>query len=145
MRRSKLLAVVALALALALTNASAALADPLSKREWRKEVRSICSAGNAEVNSIASEMFGDLGEGEEPTSEEFADFADEVVPIIEDMVEQVNDLEEPKSYKPGVKKWLKSIEDVAQRIEDDPTVVNQVDPFKKPNRLAKKLGLRGCV
>jgi hypothetical protein len=145
MKRSKLLAVAALALAVAVADASVALADPLSKREWRKEVRAICSTGNADVNSIAGEMFGDLGEGEQPTDDQLAAFADQVVPIIEDVIEQVDDLEEPKSYERGVNKWLSAIEVVAQKIEDDPTVVNQVNPFKKPNKLAKKLGLRGCV
>jgi hypothetical protein len=145
MTRSKLFAMAALSLAVVVADASVALADPLTKREWRKEARAICSEGNEKVTSIANEMFGDLGEGEEPTAEEFGTFADQVVPIIEDVIKDVDDLEEPKSYKSGVKKWLGAIGDVVERIEADPTVVNQTDPFKKPNKLAKKLGLRGCV
>ena len=60
-------------------------------------------------------------------------------------VDDVRDLEEPPAFKKDVKKWLTAIEDVVEEMQDDASILNTADPFKKANKRAKKLGLKGCV
>jgi hypothetical protein len=145
MTRSKIVLIAALALALVVSTAGVAFADPLTKKEWRTAARGICSDANEEVIGAINEVAGDLGTDEEPSDEQLADIADAVAPIIQGAVDDVRDLEEPSSFKRGVKKWLGAIDDVVEEMQDDPSILDTPDPFKKPNKLAKKLGLRGCV
>jgi hypothetical protein len=137
--------VLACAFALAAVNAGVAGAEPLSKREWRAQVKSICVDANDEVSQKIQDVVGDLKEGERPTDDQFREMADGVAPILEGAIDDVNDLEEPVAFKKGVKRWLAAFDDVVEEIRDDPLTLDKPDPLRKPNKLAKKLGLHGCA
>jgi hypothetical protein len=145
MTRSKLVTIAAIVLAVVVSTAGVAFAEPLTKKEWRTAARGICSDANDQVIAEIGEILGGLGEDEQPTDEQLADIADAVAPLIQGAVDDVRDLEEPASFKKGVKKWTAAIEDVVEEMQDDPSILNTPNPFKRPNKLAKKLGLRGCV
>jgi hypothetical protein len=143
--RSKVLVALAVTVALVLASGTAAVAKPLSKQEWRTRVTTICTDANDQVTAAAIDAFKGLRKNHQPSLKRLTKFTNTVVPLIEKAVADVDALDEPASFTNGVKKWLAAIKHVVDRFRADPKVVNEADPFGAANKLAKKLGLHGCV
>jgi hypothetical protein len=145
MIRSKLPMAISLALVFVLVSAGAALAEPLSKQEWRQQATDICTASSGKVNKIASDAFGSLGANEKPTPAQLEAFVNKAVPVLEQTVDDVVGLEEPSAIRKNVKRWAAAVRKVTADLEDDPTIlITQSDGFAKANKIAKKIGLHGC-
>lgn len=144
MTRTKVMIGGALTLTFSLLMGGVASAGLLSKAEWRAQAGEICTLSDAAVGALANAHFGDLGPEEQPTDDQLRAFADAVIPVIDQTMQDVVALEEPAAFKKNVKKWAKAVRGVSTAIDEDPSVLNSPDPFDKPGKVAKKLGLKGC-
>jgi hypothetical protein len=128
--------------------AGVAAAGELSKKEYKAEINDICATGNEDLGEVLEEVFAEGGEDEELTPEQQQAAADAALPIFRQMLDDIEDLDGPKSLERKVDKLVDGYRDVADEIEDDPAVVfsaDAEDPFAKPDKQAKKLGLKKCV
>jgi hypothetical protein len=121
-----------------------AAAAPLSKKEWVKQGNAVCKSVNDGVETAAQSAFAGLGKNDKPSDAQFAAFAAAALPIFKDGVAQIDALEEPKALTAGVKKFTTAVSDAVAKVEADPTILNG-DPFKKVDKIAKKIGLKTCA
>jgi Txe/YoeB family toxin of Txe-Axe toxin-antitoxin module len=146
MTRPRLLIAGSLVLAVSLGFTSLALAKPLSKDQWLKKGNAICKQVNKDINAIANDAFAGLKKNQKPSAEQAAAFADRAGPKIEQAILKIDALEEPKSLRNDVKKFLAAASEVLAKLQSDPLViVNDRDPFAKANKIARKVGLTVCA
>ena len=126
----------------------ASAGEQLSKKEYKAEINDLCVAANEDLNAAFEEIFTDFEE--EPTPEQQQAAADAGLPIFRQMLDDIEDLDGPDALKKKVDKLVDGYRDVADQIEDDPSVVfsadpDAEDPFVKPDKQARKLGLDECA
>jgi len=149
MHRARTLVTSAL-LALGLVTAAfagVAAAGELSKKEYKAEINEICATANEDIGAVFDEVFGDFEEGEELSPDEIQAAADGALPIFRQLLDDVEDLDGPKSLKKKVGKLVDQYRDVADEIEEDPEIAftGDDDPFAKADKQAEKLGLDECA
>jgi hypothetical protein len=149
MRRARTLVTAAL-LTLGLATAAfagVAAAGELSKREYKGEINDLCETAEDDLGVVFEEVFAGLEEDEEPSPEQQQAAADGGLPILRQMLDDIEDLDGPKALKKKVDKLVDGYRDVADQIEEDPAVVfsaDAEDPFAKLDKKARKLGLDDC-
>lgn len=150
MRRARTLLTAAL-LTLGLATAAfagVAAAGELSKSEYKSEINDLCVSANEDLDVVFEEVFADLEEDQEPSPEQQQAAADGALPIFRQMLDDIEDLDGPKTLEKKVGKLVDGYRDVADEIEEDPAVVfsaDAEDPFTKLDKQARKLGLRKCA
>jgi hypothetical protein len=142
MRRITKLSAVTIVAVLALS--AIAAAAPLSKKEWLKQGNAVCKSVNDGVEAAAGSAFAGLGKKDKPTDAQFAAFAAAAIPVFKDGVAKIDALEEPTSLTAGVTKFTTAVSDVVAKVEADPTILSG-DPFKKVDKIARKIGLKTCA
>ena len=150
MRRARALVIVLIAIgfATAAFGGIAGAGEGLSKKEYRAEANDICATANEELGAVFEEVFGDFEEDQVPTAEQQRAAADAALPIFRQMLDDIEDLDGPSTLEKKVGKLVDGYRDVADEIEADPAVAfgpEAEDPFVKPDKQAKKLGLDDCV
>lgn len=128
--------------------AGVAAAGELSKKEYKAEINEVCATANEELGAVLEEVFAEGGEDEELTPEQQQAAADAALPIFRQMLDDIEDVDGPKSLEKRVDKLVDGYRDVADEIEEDPAVVfgaESENPFAKPDKRAEKLGLEECV
>lgn len=149
MRRARTL-VTAFVLTLGLATAAfagVAAAGELSKSEYKAEINDLCVAANEELGIVFEEIFGDFEEGEELSPEQIQEAADAALPIFRGLLDDIEDLDGPKSLEKKVDKLVDQYRDIADEIEEDPEIAftGEDDPFAKADKQAAKLGLDDCA
>lgn len=147
-RKVVVTALLTLGLATAAFAGTAAAGGELSKKEYKAEINDRCVTANEDLNAVFEEIFTDFEE--EPTPEQQQAAADAGLPIFRQMLDDIEDLDGPNALKKKVDKLVDGYRDVADQIEDDPSIVfssdpDAEDPFAKPDKQAKKLGLEECA
>ena len=119
---------------------------PLTKKAFIKEADKICLQGNTLVEEIFDEQ-PDLAPGEEPDAAFFEAFWEEAGPVLQQEVDSVDALNEPKADKKKIKKMLDALQDGIDEINDDPSLLfeqDSLDPFDKASQLAQDYGFKVC-
>jgi len=140
MNRYKLL-VAGLVVAAVVLSTSVAFAKPLSEQQWRKQANVFCKQSNKDLEAIYGEAFADLGKNDVPTPEQVAVIAQKAGPSIEQTIASIDALNEPKSLKPKVKKWIASANEAVATLQADPSTAIDDNLFAKVNKLGKQLGV----
>ncbi len=128
-------------------SAGATVADkkkPLTKKAFIKEADKICLQAATLQNEIAQDYFADLPPGENPDLETLSAFWEEDAPIVQQMIDSIRALNEPKADKKKVKKILDAVQRGLDEIEEDPAVLLTEAPFAEADELAKSYGFKVC-
>jgi len=92
------------------------------------------------------DVFAGLDQDEPPPPEALAAYAQEVVPILREGIEEIGDLEPPRRGQQRVARILGAYATAIDIIEADPNrLATGEDPFKASDMLAKNYGLEDCA
>jgi len=140
--------IVTIGLATAVFAGAAGAGSTLSKKEYLKQGNSICKGANQQLNAFFEEFFKGFKEGDVPSPDQQRQAVDGAIPIFTTAIDAVEALEGPPAFDKKIGKLLDQYRAVLDKIDADPSVAfgqNAKDPFAKPNKLAKKLGLKECA
>ena len=124
-----------------------AFAKPLSESQWKKRANAVCTQVNKDIDQLTSEVFPSVDERNNASPEQVSAWVERFAPIVRDAIAAIDGLREPKSLQRSVKKFKVAISEAVAEIEHDPVQAfnYEHDPFAKPNKIAKKLGLKACA
>ena len=138
--------VLVLAGSVVVAMAGVANAAPLTESQFKKKANAICRAGNREGDALDNKFFGNLGKNEAPDQATIDAFVVEFVPSIQDQIDAIGALKEPKSLSSGVNKLLNEGQRVLDSLEADHSLLfSDNNPFAKTSKLAKAVGLKQCA
>ena len=126
----------------------AAAADQLTQKEFLKAGNTICKTANKEINAIFEPVFAGLGKNERPSPEAITTATAGAVPIFRDALSEIEALKGPASLEKKVAKVLDQYTAAVDTVEADPVAAfseTGPDPFAKPNKAARKVGLKVCA
>jgi hypothetical protein len=124
----------------------AAAAEQLSQKEFLKQGNTICKGATKEINAVFERVFAGLGKNEQPTPEAQQAALDGAVPIFRGALDEIDALKGPAGLEKKVVKLLDQYNAVVDGFEADPqTAFGDANPFAKPDKLARKIGLKQCV
>jgi len=125
--------------------------DPLTAAEFERQANAICAKGSAEVDSAATELFGELGPTETPDPAELEAFIDDtLVPSVRDQLDQIRALEPPGGLEDEVDELIEgtesTIDELADMSGDELLGLFETgeDPFAEMNAKANAIGLLEC-
>ncbi len=116
--------------------------EHLTKAEFVKQGNAICKKGNDAIDAAIEEKFGD----NEPEQKELEAFAtDTLVPNVQNQIDDVRALKEPKDDEDEVNAMLDDAEKALDTIAKDPSVLTgDEDPFATVNKQLTAYGLTVC-
>jgi hypothetical protein len=126
----------------------ATAADQLTQKEFLKAGNTICKTANKEINAIIEPIFAGLAKNEQPSPEAIATVTAGAVPIFRDALSDIEALKGPASLEKKVAKVLDQYTAAVDTVEADPQAAfseTGPDPFAKPNKTARKVGLKVCA
>lgn len=124
--------------------ATAQTNKPLTKKQFIKQADKICLVSATTANELAEQYFGDLTVGEQPDAAGLAAFWAEYGPIVQQEIDDIRALREPKADRKKVAKLLAAVQKSLDTITADPSVLLESEPFAKPDRLAQAYGFKVC-
>jgi hypothetical protein len=122
--------------------------EALSEDEFVEQANEICEEGSEELEAAGESLFES---GEEPTDEQFADFADTFEESLLAQMDAVDELNGPADLEealgPILEESREIARDLADQIRDDPTSLftQQDDPFEEINAQLEELGITACA
>lgn len=134
-----------LALVLVVTTAGAALAKPLSEKQWRKQGNAICKQFHADRQPILPASGGSIFATKNAAAAR--QYVDQVVPLYEELIASLDALVEPKAQAKAVKTFLAELTASVAAIQADPVSAFAVfdNPFEDTYAAAAKLKLASCA
>jgi len=148
---TRYLTVIVIALAVpAFLGAAAWGGEPLSKKKFLKQGNAICEEANEQIGALADDTFALYTEDDEVPPEVLETFAAGIVPIFRQAIADIDALEPPTKDARKVQKIVDAYTEALDAIEADPSSFASrssggEDPFKKPNKLAPRYGLKKCA
>ncbi len=125
--------------------ASATVAGkPLSEQQWRKTTNNICAQNNALLAQAQEDAFGDVPSDGQPSIEQMAAYATAIEPIIQQRIDSIDALKEPKKLRVKVKKMLDTAQRELEAFLADPNRGFEGNPFTDTILAADKLKLKAC-
>ena len=117
--------------------------EPLPKTAFLKQGNEICARAEktrAEDSKALAENEGGSGD------EELESFvSDAVAPSVGDMTSELGDLGAPKGEEKQVEKIIAEYEAGLEKLEAEPKLMLEGDPFAAANKMAGEYGLTECV
>lgn len=112
----------------------------VSKEDYIVEANEICDNARGELEAAGDDRFRDLDPGEQPSDAEKQAFVEEeVVPKIQDQIDQLRDLEAPEDDVDQLEELYDTLQEELDALADDP--VGGFDkPFESANQLAGGYG-----
>ena len=150
MRRSAMLATAIAGTALALTafTDAAGAGETLTKQRFLKAANATCKDAYRAIDAAFEEQFADLGENE-PSAAQIEAGVASVVEVLRAAVADVDALVGPAPLERKVGRFLDQFGAVLAEFEADPQGAYAEElsgyPFAKPDKLARKIGLRSCA
>jgi hypothetical protein len=141
MRRSKILGGGALAALMVLATAGPALAKPLTEKQWRKQVRAICTQFGNEIGALDAELLEDYVK---PTPEQAVAFVERAVPVFEEGIAAIDALEEPKALHADVTRFVRTAMKELDAVRDNPAIVfaTEGNALPKSRKIGEKIGMK---
>jgi hypothetical protein len=118
-----------------------------SKAEYIEEVDKICAKSDAETNRLAGDAFEDP---EKPKPEEAQAFLKQGVPVVNEAIEDIEDVEKPKDDEEKLEEWIAATKAGATSLEEasaDPeTSLTALlgEPFAESEKIADEYGMKDC-
>ena len=128
--------------------AGVASAHELSKKQYLKQGNGVCKTTNNDLGAVFEEAFAGLGQNDQPSPEQIATAVSGAVPIFRQGLDDLEALEGPSALDKKVDKLVDQYRDAIDAVEADPASAFDEDGpevFRKPDKQAKKLGLKECA
>jgi hypothetical protein len=119
----------------------------VTKGEYIAQANEICTRFDTQLSEAASAYFQelDLGPNEQPSRDQIAQFAEaEVIPVVQDQIDELRDLEAPEGHAPQLTKIYDSAQEVIDEASENPAILGTGQPFAETDRLARDYGLTAC-
>jgi hypothetical protein len=149
MRRRRFLILAGLLASTALAVGAAgpaAAGEGLTKSAFRKEANTLCKIAYDAIAEVFENTFAGATPSVDLPPEQIAAAANGAVLLFRGMLDRVEALDGPAAYERKVDRMLDQYRVVAADIEDDPQIIfDEGGIFGKPDKVAARLGLRGCV
>ena len=124
----------------------AAAGDQLTKKQFLKEGNAICKAARKDFFVVVDMAFAGLDENAEPPPEVIEAVVAVGIPILQDGFDNIEALEGPASLEKKVDKLVDQYTAILDGFEADPQSAEDGSaPFAKPDKLARKIGLKQCA
>jgi hypothetical protein len=125
--------------------ASATVAGkPLSEQQWRKTTNNICTQSDTLLAEAQETAFADVPPDGQPSIEQMAAYAEASEPIIQQRIDSIDALKEPKKLRAKVKKMLTNAQRELEAFVADPNRGFEGNPFTDTILAADKLKLKAC-
>jgi hypothetical protein len=120
--------------------------EQLSKQQFLKAGNSICKVANQGIDAVFEQAdLGGLDGNTELQTAAAKAAVGSALPILRAALDEIDGLDGPASLEKKVDKLLDQFNAIVDDLEADPqSAVTQDDPFAKPNKVARKLGLKEC-
>ncbi len=117
-------------------------AKALPEKQWRTQANAICERFHEDRDAILPESGLAIS-----TAAEAQPYVDQAVPLYEGLVASIDALTEPRPRRKGVKRFVRSLTEAVQTIEENPLMAFSgfQDPFATANEIASTLRLRSCT
>ena len=118
-----------------------------SKAEYIEEVDKICARSDAETDRLAQEAFEDP---EKPTPGEAQAFLEKGLPVVQDALEDVDEVEKPKDDEEKLEEWIAATQAGITTLEEasqspDTSLTALVgEPFAESEKIAEEYGMEDC-
>jgi hypothetical protein len=114
----------------------------LTKKQFISRAESICQQAETEQLQKATKYLQ-----ENPGAEEQDAVIPAGLPPIEEELTQLEALGLPKGGEAEIEAFLEALDDALEKAKEDPesVLVQQGNPFGKPNQIAGKYGLKACA
>jgi hypothetical protein len=117
--------------------------DPLSKTAFLKQGNEVCAKAGDERDAEGRAFAENEGGSND---EELESYVSEVVaPSVDDMTSELGDLGAPKADAKQVEKIIAGYEGSLGKLESEPKLALEGNPFAAPNKMAEDYGLSDCV
>lgn len=118
----------------------------LTKAEFISQGDAICKEANEENEAEAEEFAEENGFTLEKASKDQLEeaVAEVLVPSLNQQMEELDALGAPEGDEDQVEEIIVSVEDAAEEIEDDPSLVFEEKTLRKPGQLAAAYGFKVC-
>jgi len=110
-----------------------------SKADYIVEADAICAASQSDLDGIVQSLPDDV----EATESQEA-ITEEIIPAFRDQIEQLRALTPPEGEEEAIAAIYDAVDEAVDMIEENPLVLDQVDPFNEADRLATDYGLEVC-
>ena len=122
--------------------------ERLTQEEFEEQGNAICESHNADMEAAFTEQFGEAEQ--EPSADEVEAFIDdEIVPLIEDQISELRDLNPPEDIEGDFESLLDDAEEALEEAADTPgeevLAEDAPDPFEDVNARSEELGLTACA
>lgn len=123
--------------------------EQLGKKQFLKEANATCKKAYKAIDANLEEQFTGLAEDEEPSPAQIEAGIAGLVEIFEGAATDVEALQGPAALERKVDTFLERFNAVVDEFEADPQSAFAEElsgyPFAKPDKLARKVGLKECV
>ncbi len=145
-RAITLVTAVALAGGLAFAAVAAATVDrkPLSEHQWRRATNSICAQSDTLLEEASATAFAGVPQDGQPSIEQMAAYATAAEPILQQRIDSIDALKEPKKLRAKVNKMLRTAQRELDAFVADPSRGFEGNPFTDTILAADKLKLKAC-
>jgi hypothetical protein len=118
-----------------------------SKADYIEEVDKICARSDAETERISGEAFEDP---QDPQPDEAQAFLKQGLPVVQDALEDIEEVEKPKDDEERLEEWIAateagitSLEEASQAPETSLTALVG-EPFAESEKIADEYGMKAC-
>jgi hypothetical protein len=112
----------------------------LTEQEFQTQANQICAQGNQAVQQAGQQL------GQNPTQEQFEAFVNDVlVPNIQGQLDDIGALAAPEAIAADVDAVLADAQEALDRLEADPSLIQDPNLFADVDRQLTELGLADCV
>jgi hypothetical protein len=125
--------------------AVAAQGGPLSKKDYIVAADNVCRQADQLREEAAQGAFAETQPGQEPTSDQLAEYVAAITPINDQQLDSLRALPAPRADRKKVKKIYKLVEQAFDKIDSDPNLILTIDVvFAKADKAARKYGFHVC-
>ena len=129
----------------ALTSPASAGDGELTKQAFIEAADALCKKTDDFLFFITLEISAQSEDPDAPpTAAQLEEFADYLVSSYDDLITDLRDLEHPKTDRPAIKQFLKTLSKEVAAIEDDPLLLRDGEIMPKSAKLAKRYGFESC-
>lgn len=118
---------------------------PLSAKAFRKAANRICEANNATIGQLREQHLGEVARDTPPDLETLTAYIEDLEPVIEQQIADIDALKPPKKLQKKVNRLLKTAQRSLDGVVADPSIALESDPFAEANDLSVALGLHACA
>jgi hypothetical protein len=117
--------------------------EPLTKKQFIREADNVCRRARARTRRLEAKFFGDWKDPKlDPAT--LAAFVEANAPVIQNAIDRVRALEEPKADRKRVNRMLDALQGELDAVADDPSALLVSDPDVESDHLAQAYGFAVC-